>query len=162
VKPKTIDNLIAARQIPTNAQGRVSAADALRYLERRKSFVRSTWQDPQPGKGLIEPAPAQPDLPEQMFVPVDNEGNAFLPSLARRSRDGSLHYAIGEKADPEYIEDYWQALDRLARMLTPRWRRPNASGQGGWGLVSAQEGWRRYSRATLERMIEAVVQCGDG
>lgn len=83
-------------------------------------------------------------------------GYALLPSLARRGRDGSLRDAIGAKSNPDYVEDYWEALDRLARMPTPRWQRPPAFGKGGWSLVSAQDGWRRFARADLERMAEAV------
>lgn len=156
VKPKTIANLVAARQIPTDAQGNISAADALRYLERRKDFIRSTWQKMLSVEVSTEIATVAAALLEQVFVPVDADGNAFLPSLARRGRDGSLRYAIGEKASPEYTEDYWQALERLAQMPTPRWRRPSPSGHGGWGLVSAQDGWRRFARADLERMIAAA------
>ncbi len=156
VKLKTVANLIAAGQVPTDADGRVPAAEAFRYVERRKNFARSSWQAPVVSNAPTGYAVEQRALPEQVFVPVDGEGNAFLPSLARRSRDGGLRYAIGEKADPEYVEDYWQALERLARMPTPRWRRPNASGKGGWGLVSAQEGWRRFARVDLERMVTAA------
>ena len=162
VKPKTVANLVAAGQIPTDIDGRVPAAEALRYVERRKNFVRSTWQDPVPDSMPIAPAIVQPTLPEQVFVPVDADGNAFLPSLMRRSRDGSVHYAIGEKADPVYVKDYWQALDLLARMTVPRWRRPSASGKGGWGLVSAQDGWRRFARAGLERMVTATQSGREG
>ncbi|MBX6370201.1 MAG: hypothetical protein IRZ04_19685 [Rhodospirillales bacterium] len=155
VKPKTIANLLAARELSTDADGRIPAAEALRYLERREGFVRSNWQY---GADQVA-APAREEttvLAEQVFVPVDSDGNAFLPSMARRGRDGVLRYAIGAKSDPDYVEDYWEALDRLARMPTPRWRRPPASGKGGWSLVSAQDGWRRFARADLERMITAM------
>jgi hypothetical protein len=30
------------------------------------------------------------------------------------------------------------------------------SGHGGWGLVSAQDGWRRFAPSDLQRMIEAI------
>lgn len=43
---------------------------------------------------------------EQVFVPVDNDGNPFLPSVARRRRNGDLHYAIGAENNPEYVGDY--------------------------------------------------------
>lgn len=155
VKPKTIANQLAARELSTDGSGRIPAAEALRFLERRKDFVRSTWQDP-----IEEPPAADTSAPralvEQVFVPVDGDGSPFLPSLARRGRDGVPRYAIGAKTDPEYIEDYWEALEQLARMPMPRWRRPPMSGKGGWSLVSAQDGWRRFARADLERMVEAT------
>lgn len=154
VKPKTIANLLAAREMSTDADNRIPAAEALRYLERREGFVRSNWQHA--AKQPATSDSAEPGtLAEQVFVPVDSEGNPFLPSVARRGRDGVPRYAIGAKSDPEYVEDYWEALDRLARMPTPRWRRPPTSGKGGWSLVSGQEGWRRFARVDLERMIEA-------
>jgi len=155
VKPKTIANLLAARDLPTDADGRIPAAEALRYLERRDGFVRSNWQY----SGNQPEAPASTEataLGEQVFVPVDSDGNAFLPSMARRGRDGVLRYVVGAKSDPDYVEDYWEALDRLARMPKPRWRRPPASGKGGWSLVSAEDGWRRFARADLERMVSAM------
>ncbi len=153
VKPKTVANLLAARELASDPDGRIPAAEALRYLERRGNFIRSNWQYP------VDESPEVPEpsaLSEQVFVPVDSEGNPFLPSIARRGRNGVARYAIGAKNDPEYVEDYWEALDRLARMPTPRWRRPPFSGKGGWSLVSGQEGWRRFARADLERMVEAV------
>lgn len=159
-KPKTIANLLAAREIATDREGRIPAAEALRYLQRRKDFVRSTWQDPVEASDASADAEPQAALAEQVFVPVDGDGSPFLPSLARRGRDGVPRYAIGTKADPEYVEDYWEALGRLARMATPRWRRPPVSAKGGWSLVSAQEGWRRFARADLERMVEAAKQSG--
>lgn len=155
VKPKTLANLIASRQLATDADGKVPAAVALEYCKRRKEFVPSwwqTWQDPA-FDATAAPA-ASPVLDEQVFVPVDADGLPFLPDLARPSRDGTPQYAIGEKANPEYVVDYWEALSRLARMPVPRWRRPNA--QRNWGLVSAQDSWRRYSKADLERMVLAA------
>ncbi len=155
VKPKTVANLLAARELASDPDGRIPAAEALRYLERRGNFIRSNWQYPV-GEAATPEAPEPSALSEQVFVPVDSEGNPFLPSIARRGRDGVARYAIGAKSDPEYVEDFWDALDRLARMPTPRWRRPPPSGKGGWSLVSGQEGWRRFGRADLERMVQAM------
>lgn len=155
VKPKTIANLVSAREIASDGEGRIPAAEALRYLERRDGFVRSTWhhpaEPPQP-----EANAAASSLAEQVFVPVDSDGNPFLPNIARPGRDRVARYAIGAKSDPEFVEDYWEALDRLARMPTPRWRRPPMSGKGGWSLVSAQDGWRRFARSDLEKMLANV------
>jgi hypothetical protein len=154
VKQKTLSNLIAAGQLAVDPDGRISPVQALQYLDRRKNFVRSTWQTP-----VDVPPPDNETqataLEEQIFVPVDSDGGPFLPSLARRSRDGQARYIIGEKASPVYVEDYWDALAQLARMATPRWRRPGTGG-GGWGLVSAQDGWRRFAKADIQRMVEAV------
>lgn len=160
VKLKTVANQVASKALPQDADGLIPAAAALAWLSTRKDFVPSwwqTWRDEPPAPGGGEALLSG----EQVFVPVDGEGSPFLPSLARRSRSGVLRYAIGEKANPEYVEDYWEALAWLARMPAPRWRRPNPDGQGGWGLVTAQEGWRRFARADLERMVFAT-QAGEG
>ena len=161
VKSKTIANLLAAKTVPIDADGRIPAAAALSWLSTRKGFVPSSWQT-----WFYEPhvsdVGAAPLTGEQVFLPLDGDGNPFLPSLARRSKAGVLRYAIGEKKEPMYVEDYWEALASLARMATPRWRRPNPDAQGaGWGLVTAQDGWRRYARTDLERMIVAT-QAGEG
>ena len=154
VKPKTVANLLAARELAMDTEGRIPAAEAMRYLERRDSFVRSNWQHPVEPATLSESVD-EASLAEQVFVPVDSDGNPFLPSIARPGRDGKARYAIGAKSNPEYVEDFWEALRRLELMPTPRWRRPPASGKGGWSLVSAQDGWRRFSHADLERMVQA-------
>ena len=95
-------------------------------------------------------------LAEQIFVPIDDDGGPFLPSMARRGRDGQSRYIIGDKSAPRYVEDYWEALAELATMSAPRWRRP-PTGTGGWSLVTAQDGWRRFARADLQRMVDAVA-----
>lgn len=154
LRPKTIVNMLAAREIAADSEGRIPAAEATRYLERRKDFHRSTWQE---AVESSQPRSAEPPpLGEQVFVPVDSDGNPFLPSLARRGRDGVVRFTIGSKSDPEFVEDYWDALELLSRMTSPRWRRPPVSGKGGWSLVTGQEGWRRFPRADLQRMIEAM------
>lgn len=153
VKPKTLANLIASKTLASDPDGSIPAAIALDYLGRRKDFVPSSWQEPSQAP---EAAPADTGtLTDPVWLPVDGDGQPFLPSLARRSRDGGEpRYAIGDKATPEYIGDYWQALERLSRMPIPRWRRPNA--QGNWGLVTAQDTWKRFARADIERMIDAA------
>lgn len=160
VKPKTIANLLAAREISTDGDGRIPATEALRYLDRKKDFLRSTWQNAAAGPPPPPTDGAKP-LSDQVFVPVDGEGNAFLPTLMRRGRDGVRRFIVGTKAEPVFVEDYWDALDRLARMPVPRWRRAPASGTGGWSLVTAQEGWRRFARADLKREIKAEADRRD-
>ena len=160
MKAKTVINLFAAGQLPSDGDGRIPAAEALRYMDRRKGFVRSCWQNspPPPSSGADDEG--LPPLDQQVFVPVDGDANPFLPSLARPGRDGRPRYAIGSKMEPEYVEDYWGALQRLGCMPAPRWRRPPPSGKGGWSLVTAQEGWRRFARVDLDRMVEALVPEG--
>ena len=159
VKPKTMANLLAARELATDARGHGLPDEARRYLSGRESFIPSVWQREEEYRAMAEAAEAGGAAArrgEQVFVPVDSEGRAFLPDLARQGRDGIPRYAIGPKDAPDFVEDYWEALHRLSLMETPRWRRPPATGKGGWSLVSAQEGWRRFPRAELERMLAAI------
>lgn len=155
VKPKTMANLLAARELATDARGHVLPDEARGYLLGRESFIPSSWrEEPEPPELVMRLA--EPARGEQVFVPVDAENRPFLPDLARHGRDGVMRYAIGPKDAPDFVEDYWEALHRLSLMETPRWRRPPATGKGGWSLVSAQEGWRRFPRAELERMVAAI------
>jgi hypothetical protein len=126
--------------------------EARRYLSGRETFIPSSWQE-QPPEPAVSKDPGEPARSEQVFVPVDADGRPFLPDLGRRGRDGVARYAIGPKDAPDFVEDYWEALRRLALMEAPRWRRPPAAGKGGWSLVAAQDGWRRFPRAELERML---------
>lgn len=154
VKAKTLANMVASGQLSTDADGRVSAAQAMQYLDRRKNFVRSVWQEP--GDEVSPPDGGENEvLTEQIFVPIDGDGGAFLPTMARRGRDGQPRYIIGDKTAPRYVDDYWDALAELGKMVAPRWRRP-PTGKGGWSLVTAQEGWRRFTRTDLQRMVDAL------
>jgi hypothetical protein len=55
-----------------------------------------------------------------VLVPVDADGEWFRPSLGTRNG-----FKIGDKkTKSEYsVESYWEALQHLSRMTTPKWRR---------------------------------------
>lgn len=60
------------------------------------------------------------------YVERDGTKTHFLPSV--RQRNG---YQIGEKGKEQVIPDYWDALELLRSMSTPRFRRKNSAGNAG-------------------------------
>lgn len=70
----------------------------------------------------------EPDS-EVVKTPEARDGSRFTPELRRRGG-----YMVGAKGEEEKIVSYSEALNRLAEMDTPRWRRPNAKGH--WGIVA--------------------------
>ncbi|MPR06294.1 hypothetical protein FS320_02285 [Microvirga tunisiensis] len=69
-------------------------------------------------------------------MPVAKDGSWFDPVECRNSRG----YTIGPKGAEEPVENYRLALERLARMRTPYWRRRNSA--GNWGIVAGVS-WQR-------------------
>lgn len=96
---------------------------------------------------LSPPDPSQ-EHDDYVFVPVDRDGAAFSPSLGRG--EGPAKFTVGAKGEEVQVEGYEAALERLTRMETPRWRRPNPE-SGNWGIVSGQS-WRRIRRSELEAL----------
>ncbi|MSX71199.1 MAG: hypothetical protein F2752_06485 [Actinobacteria bacterium] len=82
------------------------------------------------------------ELGEVVFVPVAKDGSWFDP-LSCQTKSG---YRIGPKGAEQPKKDYREALDLLARMPTPFWRRPNSV--GNWGLVAGVS-WQRRSVSDL-------------
>lgn len=68
-------------------------------------------------------------------VESDGSKTFFLPDCRL-----GVGYEIGKRnVDKEkYIQSYWEALDKLMRMSTPRFRRPNKNGTPG--TVTCQQG----------------------
>lgn len=63
------------------------------------------------------------------YVERDGTKTFFLPSC--RAKSG---YKVGPKGSEEAFTDYWLALERVASMQPPRFRRPNS--EGNFGIVS--------------------------
>lgn len=87
---------------------------------------------------------------DYIFVPVANDGSYFAPALRREGKGADGGFTIGPKGDEEVVADFDEALERLAKMETPRWRRPNPE-SGIWGIVSGQT-WKRTRKADLEQV----------
>lgn len=149
---KSIQNALASGVL-SGRDGMVDADSAAAWLARRKGFLPSLWQHQVAGtdvQHVLEAPPASlemADADEYVFVPT-YEDAPFLPELRRRQG-----YQIGPKGAEEYLPDYWEALDRLARMDVPKWRRPSSTGI--WGLVKG-DGWKRMRRKDLERQLAQI------
>ena len=82
---------------------------------------------------------------ELLFVPVARDGTWFSPDCRSAGR-----YTIGAKGEEVKFTDYFEALDALVKMPTPRWRRANPVGNRG--IVSGVR-FDRIRRAELERAL---------
>lgn len=73
-------------------------------------------------------------------VPVARDGSKFTPALKRRNG-----FWIGDKGAEKSVETFEEALSVLRRMMVPRWRRPNSS--GNWGIVAGTD-WAELDLGT--------------
>src|SRR3546814_14593698 len=89
------------------------------------------------------PESAHGPAEEYWFVPVAKDGSAFLSHCASGG-----HFTIGEKGAEQKFDDYFEALEQLQRMRTPRWRRPGPSGVPG---IVAGVRSDRMSRRAIDR-----------
>jgi hypothetical protein len=65
---------------------------------------------------------------------VEPDGSkTFLPKC--RAKSG---YKVGPKGDEKLFTDYWKALECVAAMKPPRFRRPNAA--NNFGIVTCKSG----------------------
>jgi hypothetical protein len=142
---KSIKNLVApgnrSEAIKLNADDKINSADAKRWLDARDDFKPSHWHL-RGTANLRVPKAEQTKLDEVLFVPVAKDGTVFEPNCCKSTRG----YSIGERDAQENIDDYQEALTRLTRMPTPRWRRRNTLGR--WGDVVGVE-WARKTRSEL-------------
>lgn len=122
-----------------------------RYAEPSEVLPWMLKQGYVPTKGLpgvaesahkTEPADAIDDF---VFVPVARDGTWFGPDCRASGR-----FTIGAKGGEEKYSDYFAALEALARMHPPRWRRPNANGIPG--IVTGIH-FDRVRRIDLERAL---------
>jgi hypothetical protein len=137
---KRIANMLARGDLKANAEGRIDFAEAKRWLETRSDFQASIWCLYEATERYI-PA-KEPELEDVLFVPATREGAIFDPASCR----GSEGYTIGQKGSEQKFDDYLLALDRLSRMPTPFWRRPNSIGKRS---TVAGASWVRKTRAEL-------------
>ncbi|MBV7410861.1 hypothetical protein [Maritimibacter sp. DP1N21-5] len=126
----------ADAQLERGPNGGVMAVSALAWLMKRKEFLRSIWADED--KDETEETNLPVDLEKIIFVPVARDGSMFGPDLKRGGR-----YQIGAKGEEQHFDTFYEALESLNAMSTPRWRRPNELGH--WGIVSGVS-WQRIAR----------------
>lgn len=84
-------------------------------------------------------------VPEYFTVPVASDGSWFSPRCATAGG-----YTIGAKGDEMRHQDYFEALAALMKMKSPKWRRPNTSGNRG--IVTATR-YERVTRAEIEQVL---------
>jgi hypothetical protein len=161
VTAKRIQNAIYAKtdEAPLVGKNGLIAPEACEPWLNARDFQRSIWKQVNAlaplsadwGRDvLFEESDPQRLVEDYIFVPVANDGSYFAPSLRRDGRGHDGGFTIGAKGAEEVVEDFDEALDRLTKMETPRWRRPNPE-SGIWGIVSGQT-WKRVRRADLEQV----------
>ena len=145
INAKSIRNMLTPKAggsiLTTTAAGEIPHGEALRWLLSRESFKPSIWREPGSNPRVVSQIDTQ-ELGEVVFVPVAKDGSWFDP-LSCQTKSG---YRIGPKGAEQPKKDYREALDLLARMPTPFWRRPNSV--GNWGLVAGVS-WQRRSVSDL-------------
>jgi hypothetical protein len=117
----------------------ISAVSAAAWLKGRKEFFASIWQQPDD----VAPQPPSSDfIDEVVFVPIAADGSHFHPALNRAGK-----FTVGAKGEERQYSTFEEALAALQRMSTPRWRRPNET--GNWGIVSGRD-WKRIELSQLK------------
>ncbi|WP_109260980.1 hypothetical protein [Hyphobacterium indicum] len=162
VSTKRLQNAIYARSegAPTVSKSGLISTDACkRWLEDR-DYKASIWKDvialyplhPNWGRNTeYQPDQELLEHDDYLFVPVDKDGSIFHPGL-KRGLGGESVFRIGPKGGEDVVANFDEALSRLSRMQTPRWRRPNKD-SGNWGIVSGQS-WKRIRRSELEALSD--------
>ena len=139
--------------------GQISAASAQRWLKARdylpsiwKEFIEGRYWEQLGSDSSVDMAGDEDlRLEEYLFVPEAKDGTIFGPISCQRAgqRDDSPHFTIGRKGKEQNFQSYYDALEVLATMPIPRWRRPNEN--GNFGIVTAER-WRRVSRNELNSL----------
>lgn len=156
VSRKSIMNLAAPGKggvLQKGSDDQITSESAMRCLLSRPDFRPSIWQqqkDINPSDFL--PKQAAPSVVEPLFVPVAGDGSWFSPA-ERRQPDG--HYQVGNGDDEKQFDDYWTALDFLARAASPRWRYADTTGR--WRIKMAT-GWERKAREKVEKLLAEQME----
>jgi len=153
MKLKTLRNAIYGKSESgpkTEGDGMVTATAAIEWLTLRDNFRPSIWRESIGNSVAVfdgeEAGNAESETDatgEYVFIPVAQDGTEFRPSLRR-----AQGYQVGMKNNEQFIEDYFDALDFLAHMKKPSWRRPNEERSGRWGIVKADR-WIRLAKGLL-------------
>lgn len=164
VTPKRIQNAIYAKtdEAPLVGKNGLIAPEACEPWLNAREYQWSIWKQVSALGALgsnwghdtpFEEEEADKLVEDFVFVPVANDGTYFHPGLHRggkeREEAGTVGFTIGPKGAELTVADFDEAVALLAKMDTPRWRRPN-DGSGLWGIVSGQS-WKRVRKSDLER-----------
>jgi hypothetical protein len=150
VSRKSVMNLIAPGKSGTlqkDSDDKITIESARRWLLARPDFRPSIMQ---PASSL--PKSESSSIVEPLFVPVAGDGSWFSPG-DRHQRD--QNYYVGNGNDERKFDDYWTALDFLARAASPRWRYADTTGR--WRIKTAT-GWERKARQDVQELLSGSVQ----
>ena len=86
-----------------------------------------------------------PSPKNSTLLPYAADGSCFNSSL-RCPKSGA--YIVGEEGKELSFDDFDDALEHIKMMYTPKWRRPNASGD--WEIVSAVQ-WELSAQKYLAK-----------
>lgn len=128
-----------------NDKGVISYQEAVRWLNGRRNFTFTKIYHPKEAENKNEQLLQKNEDTGYAFIPVTDDGVAFLPDLKREHG-----YQIGKYGQEEYVSDYFRALEKLQAMDTPRFRRPNK--QDNWGIKVGMI-WRRIAVAELDTIL---------
>jgi hypothetical protein len=158
---KTVQNLVAEalgkssnKDLEVLPNRSISPASAISWLrEQAPDYFPSMWALPEP----IQAAEAEDETAAFVFVPVASahlhvEPKPFTPDA--RLEEG---YVVG--ASSKVIGDYWEALDALSHMRTPRFRHPRA--HAALGPLACQDSWVRVPRGEIEAQLAALATPGE-
>ena len=151
-----IRNAISKGELQPDTSGAIDAAQALKWLERRREFCPSRWTDLSDDQAILDRDSVTTANDQGMiFVPQDADGNPFTPEYVVRAAKsgGGLSITVGLKGDERQFKDFYKALEALLKMDAPRWRRRNAA--GNWGIVRARGAWVKVSKAEIDRQLAA-------
>jgi hypothetical protein len=160
VSRKSIMNLAAPGKggvvLQKGSDDQITSESAMRWLLSRPDFRRSIWQQQKNIRISSRYLPKQtaPSIVEPLFVPVAGDGSWFSPA-ERQQPDG--HYQVGNGDDEKQFDDYWTALDFLARAASPRWRYADTTGR--WRIKMAT-GWERKAREEVEALLSRNAEMG--
>jgi len=159
VSRKSIMNLAAPGKggvvLQKGSDDQITSESAMRWLLSRPDFRRSIWQQQKNTRMSNRydlPKQVAPSVVEPLFVPVAGDGSWFSPA-ERQQPDG--HYQVGNGDDEKQFDDYWTALDFLARAASPRWRYADTTGR--WRIKMAT-GWERKAREVVEALLSRSAQ----
>src|ERR1700730_363933 len=156
VSRKSIMNLAAPGKggvLQKGSGDQITGPSAMRWLLSRPDFRRSIWQQQKNIRFSDQlPKQATSSIVDPLFVPVAGDGSWFSPA-ERHQRDG--HYHVGNGDDEKQYDDYWTALDFLARAASPRWRYADTTGR--WRMKMAT-GWERKPREEVEELLSRSAQ----
>ena len=132
-------------------EGLVPAYLALEWLADHDRFLPSLWRQGPSSDDYPLLMPATQTIRKPVFVPKAADGTIFNPGC--RTTKG---FVIGPKNTPEYIDDFYEALECLQVMDPPRWRRPSAT-TGRPGLVTGTGEFVRKTREELDALAPAAA-----